>query len=85
MPYDNQNQGLDAHELSIAHGVRGRSRGGVRAARVGVGAIRPGRYADVVAVGGNPLKDPALLGHVLSVMKGGVVYGRDGAPTVVGY
>ena len=50
-----------------------------------VGSIQPGRYADIVAVTGDPLKDPALLGHVSFVMKGGVVYRRDGRPTVASF
>ena len=50
-----------------------------------VGAIEPGRYADIVAVDGDPLKDPALLGQVSFVMKGGVVYRRDGRPTVASF
>lgn len=38
-----------------------------------VGAIAPGRYADMVAVQGDPLTDIALLSSIASVMKGGVV------------
>jgi imidazolonepropionase-like amidohydrolase len=39
-----------------------------------IGSIQPGRYADVVAVAGDPLTDIAQLRHVTFVMKGGVVY-----------
>lgn len=39
-----------------------------------VGAIRAGRYADVIAVDGNPLEDVRLLEDVGFVMKGGKVY-----------
>jgi imidazolonepropionase-like amidohydrolase len=39
-----------------------------------VGTITPGRYADVVAVEGDPLKDITELERVTFVMKGGVVY-----------
>jgi len=46
-----------------------------------VGSVQVGRYADIVAVAGDPLKDPALLSHVTFVMKGGAVYRRDGKPT----
>jgi imidazolonepropionase-like amidohydrolase len=38
-----------------------------------VGSITPGKYADVVAVSGDPLADPAELTRVNFVMKGGVV------------
>lgn len=38
-----------------------------------VGAIKPGLYADLVAVHGDPLQDVALLEHVGFVMKGGTV------------
>ena len=39
-----------------------------------VGTLTPGRYADVVAVDGDPLKDITELERVTFVMKGGVVY-----------
>ncbi len=39
-----------------------------------VGSIAPGRYADLVAVDGDPLADITLLEHLNFVMKGGVVY-----------
>ena len=42
-----------------------------------VGAIKPGLYADLVAVKGDPLKDVSLLAHVDFVMKGGVVDQSD--------
>ena len=38
-----------------------------------VGAIAPGRYADIIAVDGNPLDDVTTLENVHFVMKGGVV------------
>ena len=38
-----------------------------------VGRLAPGRYADVVAVSGDPLADVTTLEHVGFVMKGGVV------------
>ena len=38
-----------------------------------VGAIAPGRYADMVAVDGDPLTDVRQLEHVVFVMKGGDV------------
>lgn len=39
-----------------------------------VGSLQPGRFADVVAVAGNPLTDITELQRVTFVMKGGVVY-----------
>ena len=41
-----------------------------------IGALKPGFFADVIAVPGNPLEDIAVLGKVAFVMKGGVVYRR---------
>lgn len=43
-----------------------------------IGSIRPGRYADIVAVDGDPLKNITVLEHTAFVMKGGVVYKRGG-------
>src|SRR6185503_5747924 len=45
-----------------------------------VGQLKPGYYADVIAVPGNPLEDISALEHVQFVMKGGVVYKGDTAP-----
>ncbi|HVA72059.1 MAG TPA: amidohydrolase family protein [Candidatus Limnocylindrales bacterium] len=42
-----------------------------------VGAIDPGKYADIIAVSGNPLDDIKQLEQVKFVMKGGVVYKND--------
>lgn len=41
------------------------------------GALEPGRYADIVAVDGDPLSDLAALQRVRFVMKAGVVARRD--------
>ena len=41
-----------------------------------IGAVAPGAYADIVAVGADPLKDVKALEHVGFVMKDGKVY-RD--------
>ncbi|MFI5207284.1 MAG: amidohydrolase family protein [Gemmatimonadales bacterium] len=38
-----------------------------------VGSIEPGKFADLVAVGGDPLQDITLLQHPMFVMKGGEV------------
>jgi imidazolonepropionase-like amidohydrolase len=42
-----------------------------------VGSLEPGKWADVVAVNGDPLKDIRLLENVQFVMKSGVVYKRE--------
>ncbi|HEX4508054.1 MAG TPA: amidohydrolase family protein [Alphaproteobacteria bacterium] len=42
--------------------------------------IAPGKYADIVAVDGDPLANVAELEHVKFVMKAGVVYRQDGKP-----
>jgi imidazolonepropionase-like amidohydrolase len=39
-----------------------------------VGTIEPGKFADLIAVGGDPLRDITELERVTWVMKGGVVY-----------
>jgi imidazolonepropionase-like amidohydrolase len=46
-----------------------------------VGSVRAGRYADIVAVTGDPLTNPESLEHVAFVMKGGIVYRNEGHPT----
>jgi imidazolonepropionase-like amidohydrolase len=43
-----------------------------------LGAVSPGKYADIVAVPGNPLDDISVMSKVSFVMKAGVVYKRDG-------
>jgi imidazolonepropionase-like amidohydrolase len=39
-----------------------------------IGTIEPGKFADVIAVEGNPLEDIGALGRVTFVMKAGEVY-----------
>jgi imidazolonepropionase-like amidohydrolase len=39
-----------------------------------IGSIQPARFADIIAVNGDPLADIAEMGRVTFVMKGGVVY-----------
>jgi imidazolonepropionase-like amidohydrolase len=41
------------------------------------GAVEPGKWADLIAVEGDPLKDVRALERVTFVMKGGVVYKND--------
>ena len=41
-----------------------------------IGALKPGYYADIIAVPGSPLEDITVVEHVSFVMKGGVVERR---------
>jgi imidazolonepropionase-like amidohydrolase len=43
-----------------------------------IGTVQPGRYADIIAVAGDPLADVTVLEHVQFVMKGGQVYKAAG-------
>ncbi len=43
-----------------------------------VGSVRPGRYADIIAVAGDPVADITEMQRVQFVMKGGKVYKADG-------
>jgi imidazolonepropionase-like amidohydrolase len=46
-----------------------------------IGSVQAGRFADVIAVAGDPLADISELQRVTFVMKGGVVYkGGIGRP-----
>jgi imidazolonepropionase-like amidohydrolase len=49
-----------------------------------VGSVQAGRYADLVATDGDPLKDPGEFERISFVMKGGVVYRAGGEPTAAG-
>jgi imidazolonepropionase-like amidohydrolase len=44
-----------------------------------VGTIEAGKFADIVAVPGDPLRDMSVMERVAFVMKGGVVYRNDPA------
>ncbi len=44
-----------------------------------IGAIAPGRFADMIAVNTDPLKDITVLESIPFVMKNGIVY-RNGHP-----
>ena len=42
-----------------------------------IGTLEPGKYADLIAVDGNPLQDVTTLERVKFVMKDGVVYKNE--------
>lgn len=42
-----------------------------------IGSIEPGKFADIIAVNGDPTKDVTLLQSPVFVMKGGVVYRQE--------
>jgi imidazolonepropionase-like amidohydrolase len=80
--------GANAHEFALMAGAGMTPADAILAATrnaaalLGVegdaGSIQPGRYADLIAVRTNPLADVTVLEHVDFVMKGGVVYKRNG-------
>ena len=47
-----------------------------------VGTLQAGRYADLIAVDGDPLADVRQLEKVGFVMKGGAVVKADGKPMI---
>jgi imidazolonepropionase-like amidohydrolase len=80
--------GLNAHELQVYVEQFGMSplaaiqTGTLNAADLmgwsdKVGVLEPGRWADIIAVKGDPLRDIKLLQQVSFVMKSGVVYKQD--------
>jgi imidazolonepropionase-like amidohydrolase len=77
--------GLNAHEVDVYVNQFGMSplagiqTGTINAADLmgwtdKVGTIEPGKWADIIAIDGDPLKDVKILQHVPFVMKAGVVY-----------
>jgi imidazolonepropionase-like amidohydrolase len=48
-----------------------------------LGSLSVGKFADIVAVPGNPLDDISLMKRMSFVMKDGVVYKRDGNALIV--
>jgi imidazolonepropionase-like amidohydrolase len=77
--------GLNAHELDVyvnqfgMSPLQGIQTGTLNAADLmgwtdRVGSIAPGKWADIIAIDGDPLKDVKILQHVPFVMKSGVVY-----------
>jgi imidazolonepropionase-like amidohydrolase len=79
--------GLNAHEVDVyvnqfgMSPLQGIQTGTINAADLmgwtdKIGTIEPGKWADIIAIDGDPLKDVKLLQHVPFVMKSGIVY-RD--------
>jgi len=77
--------GLNAHEVDVyvnqfgLSPLAGIQTGTINAADLmgwsnKVGTLEPGKWADVIAIDGDPLKDVKLLQKVPWVMKGGVVF-----------
>src|SRR5580704_414195 len=80
--------GLNAHELDVYVNQFGMSplaalqTGTINAADLmgwtdRVGTLEPGKWADIIAVDGDPLKDVKLLQQVPFVMKSGVAYKNE--------
>jgi len=83
--------GLNAHELDVYVNQFGMSplaalqTGTLNAADLmgwtdKTGSLETGKWADVIAVSGDPLKDVRILQHVTFVMKSGVVYKNESIP-----
>jgi imidazolonepropionase-like amidohydrolase len=86
--------GLNAHELDVYVNQFGMTplaaiqTGTVNAADLmgwsdKIGSLDPGKWADVIAVPGDPLKDVTILQHVPFVMKSGVIYKDEAQPAAV--
>jgi imidazolonepropionase-like amidohydrolase len=81
-------EGVNAHEFALMVAAGMSTADAIMAAThnaadlLGVsdtqGSIQPGRYADLIAVKGDPLKDITVMEHVDWVMKGGVIYKHGG-------
>jgi imidazolonepropionase-like amidohydrolase len=80
--------GLNAHEIDVYVNqfgmtpLQGIQTGTLNAADLmgwsdKVGSIAAGKWADLIAVDGDPLKDVRILQHVIFVMKSGVVYKQE--------
>jgi imidazolonepropionase-like amidohydrolase len=77
--------GLNAHEVDVyvnqfgMSPLQGIQTGTINAADLmgwtdKIGTIEPGKWADIIAIDGDPLKDVKLLQHIPFVMKSGIVY-----------
>jgi imidazolonepropionase-like amidohydrolase len=86
--------GLNAHELDVYVNQYGMTplaaiqSGTLNAADLmgwtdRVGSLDAGKWADIIAVQGDPLADVRILQHVPFVMKAGVIYKDEAQPVVV--
>ena len=66
--------GLDAAQVLTAGTVNGADLLGVADH---TGTLTPGKFADIVAVAGNPLADMRGTEHPIFVMKEGIVYKQE--------
>lgn len=83
--------GENAHELELmvqagmpaAFALQAATRNAAKLLRMDkdIGSIEAGKYADIVAVAGDPVADIALMKQVDFVMKGGTVYRSPGDTT----
>jgi imidazolonepropionase-like amidohydrolase len=75
--------GLNAHELAVYVSLGMTPLQAIRTATINdadllgwsdkVGTLEAGKWADIIAVDGDPLQDVSTLQHVKFVMKGGVI------------
>jgi imidazolonepropionase-like amidohydrolase len=79
--------GLNAHELAVYVSLGMSPLQAIQTATINdadllgwsdkIGTIEPGKWADIIAVDGDPLQDVTTLQHVKFVMKGGEVVKND--------
>ena len=75
--------GLNAHELAVYVSIGMSPLEAIQTATVNdadllgwsdrIGTLEPGKWADIIAVDGDPLQDITVLQHLKFVMKGGEV------------
>lgn len=76
-PYHPENLATNGGESAEAQGGHANPRFPDHTWSKNVGTIDPDKFAEIIAVAGNPLDDIEQLEHVKFVMKGGVVYKNE--------